>query len=149
MARHRAAWSTQLSWPPFLPADSCQGWHSGLPVVSQWLARLSLLPTFLVVSWLLMTLGSNILGLLQTTQAGCSPTCLALLKAECRLLQPCCFCQVHGKPAVFTREMAPWMISCLGGQRAWASAGSSLRNRALELFLVFFFNDSLENEVQR
>lgn len=125
MARHGAAQSTQLSWPPFWPADSCQGWHSGLPVVSQRLARLSLLPTFLVVSWLLMTLGSNILGLLQTTRAGGSPACLALLKAKCRLLQPALSVKFTGKSACFIRELAPWMIFCLGGQRAWASAGSS------------------------
>lgn len=135
MARHRAAQSTQLSWPPLLPADSCQVWHTGLPVVSQRLARLSLLPTFLVVSWLLMTLGSNILGLIQTTRAGCSPACLALLKAKCCLLQPALSIKFTGKPAFFTREMAPWMISCLGGQRAWASVGSSAPG--LEIVSVF------------
>ena len=117
----------QLSWPPFLPADSCQGWHNGLPVVSQRLARLSLLPTFLVVSWLLMTPGSNILGFLQTTRAGGSPACLALLKAKCRLLQPALSIRFTGKPAFLVflffvfysgegplDDLLPWWAESLG-----------------------------------
>lgn len=118
-------------------------------------ARPSPLPAFLVASQLRVTPGSNILGLVQTTQLAVLRAA-GLVKAKMPSFTAWLFPSSSSSSPLFlfsflTSEMAPLVSSLVAGEGRGAGREPGLQQGLVwALVIVIFLNDSLQkNKVQR